>query len=92
MLTIMPRRSKCCAGFHPIQGARGRHLKAPPCQPASASHRSCQALGRGITQPPARKTAEPEIVMGVHQVVPQRALGGLHQAKLDIGIAATEPA
>ena len=41
--------------------------------------------GCGITQPPARKAAEPEIVMGVHQVIPQQALAGLHKPNLDIG-------
>ena len=83
LFATISRRRNCCSGFQPVHLSRGAHLKAPFCHAAKPSHRPRK--GRDVAQAPARKPAEAEIVVLVHQRVPQRTLLRRRQADLDLG-------
>ena len=61
----------------PIQRSRGRHLKAPDCQPIRASP-AALVLG-DIAQPPPGEAAEPQRVLLGHGGIPAASLVGPRQ-------------
>ena len=57
LFALGSRRRNCRSGSQPIQRSRGPHLNAPPCQPASASHRPRQVATQ--RRPRAAKRRKP---------------------------------